>query len=117
MLPCKGNYNQGRIIELDKKKNTYQRIYEIIKRIPAGKVATYGLIAQMEGTCTPRMVGYALYNANPEMQLPWHRVINSNGRISMSDPEDSTLQRAMLEREGIVFKSGRVDLKKFLWKL
>lgn len=109
------NINE-RIIGVDKKKNTYQRIYQIIKRIPVGKVATYGLIAQIEGTCTPRMVGYALYNVKVEMQLPWHRVINSSGRISLKEPEGNNLQRAMLESEGVVFSSGRVDLERFLWK-
>ena len=101
---------------MDKKRNTYQRIYEIIKRIPPGKVATYGLIAQIEGTCTPRMVGYALFNAKPEMHIPWQRVVNSSGKISLKDPEANILQQALLEREGIVFSAGRIDLNKFLWK-
>jgi len=96
--------------------NTYQRLYAIIKRIPPGRVATYGLIAEMEGTCTPRMVGYALSNAKEEMQLPWHRVINSGGRISMKNPEWYQLQRNLLEYEGVVFKGNKVDLKQFLWE-
>lgn len=94
---------------------TYERIYAVIKQIPVGSVATYGLIAQIEGTCTPRMVGYALFKAKPQMHLPWHRVINSRGRISLSDPEDYQLQKVMLEKEGIVFFGDRVNLKKFLW--
>ena len=96
--------------------NTYQRIYAIIKRIPPGKVATYGLIAQIEGTCTARMVGYALSNAKEEMHIPWHRVINSGGRISMKDPEGTHLQRNLLEHEGVVFTGNKVDLKQFLWQ-
>ncbi|MFP4461034.1 MAG: MGMT family protein [Thermotogota bacterium] len=99
-----------------KRKSCYENIYAIVKRIPKGKVATYGLIAQIEGTCTARMVGYALSNAKPEMLLPWHRVINSNGSISLKAPEEYALQRELLENEGVVFKSSRIDLKTFLWK-
>ncbi len=101
--------------DLDPQKTTYQRIYDVIRKIPKGKVATYGLIAEIEGTCTPRMVGYALSNAKEEMHLPWHRVINSSGRISMKDPEGNELQRTLLKHEGIIFTGEKVNLKEFLW--
>jgi len=84
--------------------------------IPKGKVATYGLIAQIEGTCTPRMVGYALSNAKQELELPWHRVINSSGRISLKEPESVDLQRTLLLSEGVVFTGDKVNLKMFLWR-
>jgi len=106
----------GRDDGMNPRMKTYERIYAVIKQIPAGSVATYGLIAQIEGTCTPRMIGYALFKVKPEMHLPWHRVINSRGKISLSDPEAYQLQKAMLEHEGIVFIGDRVDLKKYLWQ-
>jgi methylated-DNA-protein-cysteine methyltransferase-like protein len=103
--------------DVDPKKTTYQRIYDCIKQIPVGKVATYGLIADIEGTCTARMVGYALSHAKEEMHLPWHRVINSSGRISMKDPEGYALQRTLLQHEGVIFTGEKVNLKEFLWRL
>jgi len=102
--------------DMESKKTTYQRIYDVIRQIPVGKVATYGLISEIEGTCTPRMVGYALSNVKEEMYLPWHRVINSSGRISMKDPEANAIQKSLLEQEGVVFKGEKVNLKEFLWR-
>jgi methylated-DNA-protein-cysteine methyltransferase-like protein len=99
------------------KKGVYEEICSIIKNIPEGRVASYGLIASIHGGCTARMVGYALSKSESEMKLPWHRVINSQGKISFKDPEDRTLQRRMLEAEGIVFKGDRIDLKKYGWKV
>lgn len=96
-------------------KNTYKRIFEVIKQIPIGKVATYGLIAEIEGTCTARMVGYALSNAREEILLPWHRVINSSGKISMKDPEAYLLQKNLLEHEGVQFTGEKVILEEYLW--
>ncbi|MEA1884596.1 MAG: MGMT family protein [Thermotogota bacterium] len=100
---------------MTQQKTTYQRIYDVIRQIPKGKVATYGLIAEIEGTCTPRMVGYALSNAKEEMYLPWHRVINRSGKISLKDSEGYALQRLLLEREGVVFTGERVNLREYLW--
>ena len=104
-----------KMIPMEMKKTTYQRIFEVIQQIPVGKVATYGLIAEIEGTCTARMVGYALSNIKEEMKLPWHRVINSSGRISMKDSEGYALQRTLLENEGVKFIKERVNLKEYLW--
>ncbi len=96
----------------------YDDVYEIVKRIPRGKVSTYGRIAKI--TPVPRGargVGWALAALGPEQarEVPWWRVINAAGRISnIYEPE---LQRALLEQEGVVFdERGYVDLRRFLWE-
>ena len=97
--------------------DNYSRIYAVVRRIPAGCVATYGQVAALAGLPGhARQVGYALHALSDD-GVPWQRVINSRGEISRrSDPGPEPLQRLMLEDEGIVFnESGRVDLKKFRW--
>ncbi|MCB0210122.1 MAG: MGMT family protein [Anaerolineae bacterium] len=95
----------------------YERVYIVVRHIPAGKVATYGQVAQLVDGCTARMVGYALAALGPNRNVPWQRVINSQGKISpRSGGIGSALQRQILEAEGVVFDAkGRVDLKKFGW--
>ena len=96
-----------------------ERIYEVVSRIPEGRVATYGQVATLAGMRGhARQVGYALHGLAAESAVPWHRVINSRGEISPrsageSDPE----QRALLEAEGVEFDAGaRVDLARFRWR-
>ncbi len=95
----------------------YERIYEVIRQIPAGKVATYGQIASIVGECSARMIGYALAALKPDRDVPWQRVINSQGKISLRyDGAESIEQRQLLELEGIRFDvNGRTDLKKYGW--
>ena len=98
--------------------NTYQRIYTIIRRIPEGKVATYGQIARLAGLAGhARQVGYALHALPHGHDVPWHRVINSKGEISKrADPVYEQIQREFLEDEGIVFdEKARVSLTRFQW--
>ncbi len=93
---------------------TYQRIYAVVRRIPRGRVATYGQVAELAGIeGHARQVGYALHNAPPG--LPWHRVINARGEISARASSDwGELQRHLLEAEGVEFDlEERVDLKRF----
>ena len=95
-----------------------ERVYKIVRRIPPGRVMTYGQIAYMLGEgYTPRTVGFAMHGAD-ESNTPWHRVINSQGKCSTGRvvlPSDK--QQRMLEREGVRFDdAGRCDLAKFLWK-
>jgi|SRR5699024_7848883 len=94
----------------------YHRIYAVVKRIPAGRVATYGQVAELAGLGRhARMVGYALHGC--PRNIPWHRVINAKGRISL--PADSTgamAQRRLLTTEGIVFLGARVDLARYRWQ-
>ena len=94
----------------------HHTIYEVVKKIPAGVVATYGQVAAIVG-CGPRLVGYALASLPAEMDVPWQRVINSQGRISIrSNGVADPRQRQALIREGIVFSlNGTVDLKRFGW--
>lgn len=96
----------------------YKRFYEVVNRIPLGKVATYGQIAILAGfPGQARQVGYAL-NALPEnLEIPWQRVINAKGQISpRSNPIYEEIQRQLLEAEGIQFDlKGQIDLKKYQW--
>ncbi len=95
----------------------YERIYAQVRRIPKGKVATYGQIARIVGRCTARMVGYAMAALRGRTDVPWQRVINFQGGISPRACGDGSVrQRKLLEREGIRFNSrGRLDLKKYRW--
>lgn len=93
--------------------------YSIISHIPRGKVATYGQIALLAGMpgCA-RQVGYALHALPPDSPVPWHRVVNSRGEISLPNMDGSAdRQRALLEEEGIVFNpDGRIPLYLFQWQ-
>jgi methylated-DNA-protein-cysteine methyltransferase-like protein len=94
-----------------------KRVYEIVRRIPRGRVMTYGQIAYILGKgYTPRTIGFVMHGAD-ESKTPWQRVINSQGRCSTGRivlPSD--MQQRLLEREGVKFDdSGRCDLEIFLW--
>ena len=97
----------------------WERVYAVIRRIPAGRVATYGQVAHLAGLGpNARQVGYALH-ALPERSLvPWHRVINARGTISLGPLGGADVtQRLRLEREGVRFDAhGRVDLGLFGWR-
>jgi len=93
----------------------YERIYAAVKRIPEGRVATYGQIAAMIGIPRgARQVGYAmaaLGRGRPRPDIPWHRVVNAKGESSIGGEQISRLQA-----EGVVFgTNGRIDLKLFGW--
>ncbi len=96
-------------------KGLYEIIYEIVRKIPKGKVATYGQIARLCGLRGhARLVGYALHNLKPNSGIPWHRVINSKGMISL--PKDSGAydrQKYLLEKEGVIFRRDKLDLSKY----
>ncbi len=91
----------------------------MVKRIPKGKVATYGQVARMTGRCTARMVGYAMAALPAGSRVPWQRVINAKGLISARSRGDGDVrQKEVLEKEGVKFDGkGRVDLKVFQWLL
>ncbi|HPS32984.1 MAG TPA: MGMT family protein [Anaerolineaceae bacterium] len=96
----------------------YQRVYALVKQIPAGKVATYGQIARMLGGCSARMVGYAMsaLRDGVDPEVPWQRVINAQGRISLHGI-GSAEQRFLLEDEGVVFDEGdRVSFDRYGWE-
>ena len=96
----------------------FRRIYTVVRQIPAGQVASYGQIAAIVGRCTPRLVGYAMAALPFDSNVPWHRVINQQGRISRrSGGDDDTIQRQLLEREGVHFdEHHRVDFNKVGWR-
>ncbi|HSS64785.1 MAG TPA: MGMT family protein [Gammaproteobacteria bacterium] len=96
--------------------SVYARIYEIVRQIPAGRVATYGQVAAIEGHCTARMVGYAMAALGRD-DVPWQRVINGQGRISERSGGGGTArQRLKLMEEGVRFDSrGRIDFERFGW--
>lgn len=96
----------------------YRRIFDAVSAVPPGRVATYGQIARIAGRCSPRNVGYAMCSLPPDSDVPWHRVMNSRGRVSVrSRGEPCRLQRVMLESEGVTFgPGGSVDLEVFGWR-
>lgn len=98
-----------------KSGHTHRRILAVVARIPAGRVATYGQVAELADLPgRARVVGYALHGCGDG--VPWHRVINAAGRISL--PADTTAaltQRRRLESEGVEFVGDRVDLDRFRW--
>ena len=97
----------------------YDRIYDGARQIPAGKVSTYGQVAAIIGEgCTARMVGYAMAALKVEDKLtPWQRVINAKGEISPRGGAGPTMQRVLLEREGVTFnEKDRVDFNAVGWE-
>ena len=95
----------------------HDRIFDMVEAIPSGKVATYGQIGKLVGGCSGRMVGFALASLRfaGGRKVPWQRVINRLGKISLTGP-DAALQRALLEEEGVRFDvEGSVNLDDFGW--
>lgn len=101
--------------------SSYERIWSVVRRIPRGRVATYGQIARIAGLPRQaRMVGYALHALPDDVakSVPWQRVINAQGRISLRAFAGSEgVQRKLLEREGVKFDArARIDLERFGWQ-
>lgn len=98
-------------------KDFFEKVFDIVRKIPFGKVTTYGHIAQAIGLkSSARMVGWALNSVAEDLSIPCHRVINRNGELTgkrhFATP---TLMREMLEAEGIEFIEDAVNLKEHLW--
>ena len=95
--------------------NWYRNVWKVVSEIPSGHVLTYGEVARLAGLPgAARRVSQALRRAPRGMNLPWHRVINSQGKISF--PEDSSgwiRQKDMLEAEGVVFLNAKINLDQF----
>ena len=100
----------------------YAHIYAVIKKIPKGKVATYGQIAALAGIPRgARQVGTALRSTPDNLKLPWQRVINAQGRISLRlkdwESGGDDYQKVLLENEGVAISAeGKIDLKRFRWQ-
>lgn len=96
------------------------RIYAAVRRVPRGRVATYGQIARLAGLPRqPRLVGYALSALPEESAVPWHRVVNAEGAISAraEGPGAGVVQRLRLEQEGVAFDArGRLSLERYQWR-
>lgn len=101
------------------KKNSplYQRIYNLVQQIPPGYVCSYGRIGQQVG-CTARTVGFALAALPLNNDVPWQRVVNRHGQISLrADGAGHVLQHDLLESEGICFsEKNRIDMSTYGWK-
>jgi methylated-DNA-protein-cysteine methyltransferase-like protein len=91
------------------------RVYQAVRRIPRGRVATYGQVALLAGTPRgARAVGWALRALRPALavRVPWHRVVGAGGRLSPRAGGGEVLQRRRLLAEGVAFRGGRVDLRR-----
>jgi methylated-DNA-protein-cysteine methyltransferase-like protein len=100
-------------------EGAYARIYAVVRRIPSGRVATYGQVAELAGLAGhARQVGYALHALPAGTAVPWHRVINAAGAVSLrAMPGDELTQRQLLEEEGVGFDlRGRVRLAAVRWR-
>lgn len=98
--------------------SNYAEIYELVRKIPEGNVATYGQIARiLRRPYGARQVGYALAALSDDQQVPWHRVVNARGEISSRTKAGyDDFQRILLEEEGVEFnQEGQIDLTRFLW--
>jgi methylated-DNA-protein-cysteine methyltransferase-like protein len=98
---------------------TYRRIYEVVRKIPRGRVMTYGQVAAAAGMPRgARVVGYAMHAIGEH--VPWQRVLGrrgkSRGGVSIKDPMGGAVQQLLLEKEGVTFgKGGTVDLERYGW--
>lgn len=98
--------------------DNYKRIYAVVRRIPRGRVASYGQIAELAGIPRhARQVGYALHHLPDESGVPWQRVLNASGAVAKrAYPEDARWQRDLLEDEGVEFDPHGCVLPRFFWK-
>ncbi|HEY4128683.1 MAG TPA: MGMT family protein [Gammaproteobacteria bacterium] len=103
----------------DPRDTLYKRIYAAVRRIPEGRVSTYGRIAKLAKAPGPRVVGYAMAALTAGSAVPWQRVVNHKGEVSARSGgigSGETRQRRALEEEGVYFDlKGRIDLKKYGW--
>lgn len=109
---------RGKEIEAEERgSQLFERIYQIVEQIPRGRVATYGQVALIAGAPTPRVVGFAMAGLPQHSTVPWHRVINSQGRLALrKDGGESPEQARLLRAEGVIFdRLGRVDFEQVAW--
>jgi len=97
----------------------FDAVYALVRRIPRGKVATYGQIARLLGAPrSARVVGWAMHGTPPGARVPWQRVVQKGGGLSPTVcPADPGRQRRLLEREGVIFLlDGHIDMERHQWK-
>ena len=98
---------------------THRRFYDVVRRVPRGRVATYGQVAALAGLPRhARLVGYALKVLPEDSDVPWHRVVNAKGQVSprANALGHEELQAALLRREGVRMSEGAIPLERFLWR-
>lgn len=98
---------------------SYRKIYAVVARIPRGKVATYGQVAALAGLPRQaRQVGYALHALTGQSPLPWHRVVNARGEVSVRGDGMGfeQVQAQLLKKEGVRFVGGKLALADFQWR-
>lgn len=94
---------------------SWEPVYALVKRIPRGRVTTYGELARaLRLSGGARAVGYAMAACPNGRGIPWHRVIGAGGKVRMPEPHAS-LQRRLLDSEHVVFDGSRIDLIRFGW--
>ncbi len=97
--------------------NTFEKVYEIVRKVPQGKVTTYGVIAKKIGLSNPRVVGFALHVNKESFNVPCHRVVTKEGRLAPNFAfGGAERQKKILESEGVTFKNDLVDLSKHLFQ-
>ncbi|KMZ52633.1 MGMT family protein [Dorea sp. D27] len=101
-----------------KEKNIFEKIYDVVGQIPEGNVASYGQIAELAGNRRwARVVGYALHIVPDSADLPCHRVVTKEGRVSDAFLSDGVNRQVeLLEKEGVALADGRVDMERYQWK-
>lgn len=100
------------------RKTFYDRVYEFVRQVPAGQVVTYGQVAlELGSPAAARAVGYALHFLPGNSDVPWWRVVNAGGGISLRGRgEAAEVQRRLLEGEAVEFlHEGRIDLRRYRW--
>lgn len=99
-------------------QSRYEKIYAVVRRIPRGRVATYGQVARLAGfRGHARQVGYALHSLSGSTAVPWQRVVNARGGISLHPMDGGITQRMLLEREGVRFSAAdRIEMRQYAWR-
>ncbi|HUI10089.1 MAG TPA: MGMT family protein [Bacteroidota bacterium] len=98
-----------------KSGDTYLRIWRTVTKIPRGRVSSYGTVARLSGfPGAPRLAGYALHNLPPGSDIPWHRVLNARGMISLPGRRGAEQERLLMS-EGVAVRDRCVDLAMFAW--
>ena len=96
--------------------NNFEKVYSVVKKIPKGKVSTYGYIAKLAGIKSPRLVGRILHKNTDPHNIPCHRVVNTKGKLASAYAFGGIIeQKRRLQKEGIEMVHSMIDLTKYLW--
>ena len=96
--------------------NNFEKVYAVVRKIPKGKVATYGQIAKLVGIKNPRLVGNILHQNTDSTNVPCHRVVNAKGKLAIGYAFGGEAgQQRRLQKEGINVTNNTIDLTKYLW--